>query len=498
MAKKADEAPSDEAPTLDPAPPGDHRFFGWIRSLGLERQPGWLGGVCAAIAARVGIDPVIVRGIVVVVAVLGGPALLLYAAAWLLLPDTNGLIHLEELLAGRIGSPIAGIGALLVLSLLPVTQGFWYLGSAYWGEPEWGGGLGRTLWTVGLLIGGVWLVVWFARRSIRLAKGGDAGTAHAGTAGAGAGTAGADAGTAAAATKTFPVVSAPPRHPERGASETEVSEWRQQQKTWKAEREAFRRERAASERETSRQRAEERRARSIELSAQRVEARRLRLVANPRAGLAFSAIALGSAAVAGGVAAAIASTQPQQADYRLTIALATAAVFLATAIIGAGVAGRRAGILGFSAVIVVLAMLVSAVLPPDRQLLVSGYGLSNSAPGRYLMLAGPLEIWVDETIATPDRTVDVWQGAGDITIWITPDTDVQIELASSTGAVLLGRNVDDPNWNSVALDDFHFESGAWRSTTTVGEGAEPDAILRIWLERGSVTVLQVPATDEEE
>jgi hypothetical protein len=56
--------------------PGTNRFFTWMRGLAIVRQNGWIGGVCGGVAARLGIDPIIVRGIAVVVVILGGPALL--------------------------------------------------------------------------------------------------------------------------------------------------------------------------------------------------------------------------------------------------------------------------------------------------------------------------------------------------------------------------------------------------------------------------------------
>ena len=87
--------------TSTPTPPNaqrpeSNRFFTWLRSLGVVRADGWIGGVCGGIALRTGLDPLIVRGIAVVIAILGGPALFFYAAAWLLLPDTHGEIHLER------------------------------------------------------------------------------------------------------------------------------------------------------------------------------------------------------------------------------------------------------------------------------------------------------------------------------------------------------------------------------------------------------------------
>lgn len=52
-----------------------------------DPQHGYLGGVCAGFAARVGIDPLLIRiGFVVAVA-LGGVAIPLYAIAWVLIPS---------------------------------------------------------------------------------------------------------------------------------------------------------------------------------------------------------------------------------------------------------------------------------------------------------------------------------------------------------------------------------------------------------------------------
>src|SRR5690554_3031070 len=72
-------------------------FFAWLRQLGISRDTDrWFAGVAGGIARRSGIDPIIVRGIFVVLALLGGPGILLYLAGWLLLPDQGGRIHLEE------------------------------------------------------------------------------------------------------------------------------------------------------------------------------------------------------------------------------------------------------------------------------------------------------------------------------------------------------------------------------------------------------------------
>ena len=185
-----------------------------MRSLNIQREPGWIGGVASGIATRLGIDPLIVRGIIVVVAILGGPALLVYAAAWLLLPDLDNKIHLEQVLKGALEPPVAGIGVLVLLSLLPVSQGFWFAGSAFWGEPYWGAALGRGLWTLVILGLAIWLVVWIARRPgiIPTAK--------------------AD-------------MTPSPTPPAANAPAADFAAWREQQTAWKAENASFRQQQNA-------------------------------------------------------------------------------------------------------------------------------------------------------------------------------------------------------------------------------------------------------------
>jgi len=133
------------------APPREPGFFGWLRRLDLPRRPGWLGGVCAGAAERLGVDPLLVRGVVVVIAVLGGPAALLYALAWFLLPDADGTIHAQELGRGRVSRAVPGIVGVFLLSFLPLAQGFWFTGAFYWGDPGWAGAALRVLWTAALI-----------------------------------------------------------------------------------------------------------------------------------------------------------------------------------------------------------------------------------------------------------------------------------------------------------------------------------------------------------
>ncbi len=67
---------------------GVAKFFATVRSCGVERsQDRWFAGVCGGVAERLGLDPLLVRGVLVALTVVGGLGLAAYGACWLLLPD---------------------------------------------------------------------------------------------------------------------------------------------------------------------------------------------------------------------------------------------------------------------------------------------------------------------------------------------------------------------------------------------------------------------------
>ncbi len=181
------------SPTPPPPYPGAHGtggdgsaphgtgngFFGWLRTLGLARGDAWVGGVCGGIAARLGIDPLIVRGIFVVAAVLGLPVLLVYAILWVLLPDRSGVIHLESLFHGRLEPPTIAALVIVLLSFVPVIP--WVSNLLLWSGGSWGGiydigGALSVLWRGLLVLALIGLVivaiVAVARRPRRRARGG--------------------------------------------------------------------------------------------------------------------------------------------------------------------------------------------------------------------------------------------------------------------------------------------------------------------------------------
>lgn len=85
------------APMPPPTPVLD-RFFSALRRSPVTRsRDRVLAGVCAAVADRLGVSVTAIRVGTVLLAILG-PAVALYLAAWLLLPDSQGRIRLERAL----------------------------------------------------------------------------------------------------------------------------------------------------------------------------------------------------------------------------------------------------------------------------------------------------------------------------------------------------------------------------------------------------------------
>jgi phage shock protein PspC (stress-responsive transcriptional regulator) len=340
-----------------------------MRGLGIVRANGWLGGVCGGVAARLGIDPLIVRGIVVVIAVLGGPALLLYAAGWLLLPDADGDIHLERMIAGRLEPALIGIAVLVLFSLLPFAQGFWWAGGQFWGDGSVLASLGRTLWTLIIIAVIVGVVIW-AARSGRFTSDDSASRTPSHPAPSAAAPARTSwfSGTPTPGYGAMPSAGEPaaPATPGASATADELTAWRARQEAWKAEHAAWRARQAADERAVRQQRAAESRARARELTEQAEQARRRRRLANPRTSAGYVGIALGIALVASGAASALALGSDETSRFAAAIGVAAATVVIGSSIVVAGAVRRRSGFLSFIGILLVAASIACALLAPPH------------------------------------------------------------------------------------------------------------------------------------
>ncbi|MFE4543737.1 PspC domain-containing protein [Arthrobacter sp. NPDC056727] len=126
-------------------------FFDWIRSHGIHRgRDRWIGGVSSGVAERMGIDPLIVRGIFIVLTLFAGIGVLLYGLGWALLPEPDGRIHTQEAVAGRWTTGMTGA---LITSIVGLTG----LGGGFWG---WGHDGFGFFWAL-FWIGGVIYLIYF-------------------------------------------------------------------------------------------------------------------------------------------------------------------------------------------------------------------------------------------------------------------------------------------------------------------------------------------------
>ncbi|MFB9377007.1 PspC domain-containing protein [Kineococcus gynurae] len=124
-------------------PTGAARFFGTVRSWGVRRdEDRWFVGVCGGVAQRFGVDPLVVRGVLVAVTLVGGVGLLLYGLAWALLPDgrpgdRQGRIEAEAAVRGDVSGGLVAAGG-LVLTDLVWQRGILGLGWGAWDGRGWG------------------------------------------------------------------------------------------------------------------------------------------------------------------------------------------------------------------------------------------------------------------------------------------------------------------------------------------------------------------------
>ncbi|WP_350347889.1 PspC domain-containing protein [Agromyces sp. G08B096] len=514
----APEAPPPPPPPAAPGAAPGTGFFDWLRSLGVPRRPGWIGGVAAGVAARLGIDPVIVRGILVVLALFGAPAFLAYGVAWLLLPDERGRIHLEQTIRGVFDNAIVGIGIFLVIGLFAPAVGLpWWLDGWGWGWGVDGDGafdVLRVLWML-LVLGGVvtgifWLVTWLSRRGAPGAAAspgapapGDAasGSAAPGAApGASATTASAasDAATAAASTGPAPVEPAPPAP---SSSTADYETWKAQHEAWRLELDAWRRAQAEANRRARAQIHAEHRARAAAYQAEAEEARLLRRATRPRTSFAYVVATFGAAMLAGAVASFLALTAEGQSPWALPIGLAAAALVTALSMVLAGVLRRRSGFLAFVTVVLLVAALGAATGPRSELAWASSGGDVRSAT--LIQPVGEVSLTLDESVAeragTPEMTV--LQGAGSVQVEVRDGTRLSLDIACGSCWVELARDIGRGPQTFEGAQLTAARDGVSTLHREIGPGLETgvaDAHLAIRAGATRIVVVEVdgPTTEE--
>jgi signal transduction histidine kinase len=98
-----------------------------------DRPARWIGGVCAGIARRYGIDPALVRLAFVIATTAGGLGIFLYALGWLVIPAGEAPRR-RRLPAGRGAIEVALGTGLLLLSVLLAFRGLgiWFSDAIVW------------------------------------------------------------------------------------------------------------------------------------------------------------------------------------------------------------------------------------------------------------------------------------------------------------------------------------------------------------------------------
>jgi phage shock protein PspC (stress-responsive transcriptional regulator) len=509
------------APVADSPPPPrgtsrTDRFFSWTAGLGVVRGEGWIGGVAAGLAARARIDPLIVRGILVVVALFGFPALFLYGVAWALLPDLSGRIPLQDAVRRRFAPAQVGAAALLVLGLLPPPISMVLFGMpapalfAYSGP--W------TLFTLPFFVLGVVLaggLIFLIVRAAHRTPGGplsDARTASAASEAPGASAhAGsgpvlaADARAMDAVVRDTASIPAPFHRPaeESGALEAPITvvsddtdrrsadaveppndadatdggtdngtgtgtddamdRWRAQHAAWKEQDQAWRREQQDVARAAREQMRRERQAHATAFAAETAERRRERQMSRPRTPFAFAAAVIGIAVVLGTWIAL-------QSGGALAPAhgLFVGTLVLAAGMVVAGVARRRSGFLAFATMLALAGGGAALVVPSSAALHLASYGISNSAGQEHSAAAPFVQPWGDLSIYLDDTGRDgethVQKRSGWTLVHVEPGVQLDLEFTTRSAGT------------DVIESDYTGTSGPGRELADV-EGVTRDVLL---------------------
>ncbi len=489
-----------------PRPDQITRFFDWIRGSGLHRDGDrWIAGVCGGIAARTGLDPLIVRGIAVVIAILGGPVVFAYAVGWALMPRGAGRIYAEDAIRGRFQPAMIAIGALLLFTVVPLFRGFWWNGPAgFWALPDWLSGIFSFGWGLAITAGIVWLIVYLVRRSKRSPDSRPGSGPFAPPAGPTGPTGPFGPGSvydprpdsapdAVVHAQTDAPAPAPDSAPtsmsvatatDTAAPSLAFAATSTATATPYAPTNPYAADSARSIRsEQNRAWQEQNRARQ--------QAHRARVRAR-RPGAGYSAIVLGLALAIGAVTAWVNSSGVWSQD-AVILGLAFALGVLALGIVIAGIRGRTDGAMGGFAFLAAATLVVLGVFPQGTQFSAVGNTVwvlsANSAMANpdtsYAMIVGQSTLDLsdfDNPGLDEDAVIDVWLLAGATDIQLPADAPVRVESHALVGGVeYSGRAV-------AAENGEHTGVFAVDARTFNANSRSDGPLVRIWTLAGVVTL----------
>ena len=505
--------PAADSSTTHAASPSAERFFLWCAGLGIARSDGWLGGIAAGIAARLRIDPLIVRGVLVIASLFGLPVLFLYAVAWALLPDADGRIHARDLLNRDFQPVQLGILGMAVVGLIPtapLSGRLFGLGYESWSA------LSVFGWIAGLiLVGGLlFLIVRAASRTPDVSA--STGQASPDSAAPGASATLGDSGTAegAGATPPLPLVAppaadaagghafptterpiAPAPLPASTQNPEELAAWRAQHAAWREQDQAWRRQQQDADRAARDQMRRERQAAAATFATAASERRRIRRASNPRASFAFVASAMGLALAVG---AAVGLTGGPTAG---ALGLLSAALVLAVGMIIAGLFRRRSGFLAFLTMLTLAGGVTAGSFATFDDLTLGWASVSNVESSHVRQPFGDLNITLLPHDDAP-RPIVIDKGTGQT--WIDVQPGVELELSATIGS---GR----VTWVRVdAEEGVVLDSGSWplvtaadgsRTATATAAAENTSVVTRqpvtITQTSGDVQVTIYDSTEEE-
>lgn len=497
-------------------PRGAERFLLWVAGLGVARSEGWLGGVSAGIAARLRIDPLIVRGVLVVAALFGLPVIFLYAAAWALLPDVDGRVHVRDLLR-RDYQPVQwGILAMAVIGLFPTAPlagRLFGLGYDGWSA------LSLMSWIIGLILVAVLLILIVRAASrtpgastpdLPMASADQAAPAASvalGGSGTAEGTdatlplgayAAADADTVVADTPapaevgafdlppldpaaTAAIPPAPPAPLPPGTQDPAALEaWRAQHAAWKEQDQAWRRQQQDVERAARDQLRRERQAEAAVFASEAAERGRIRRASNPRAGFAFAATILGLAIITGAAVGLVAGGEM----VGTALGLLAAALILALGMIVAGAFRRRSGFLAFITVLTLVGGLVVGGFSSLQGFSLGWASVTNYRAEHVRQPFGELNVSLNQHDDAP-RPIVIEKGSGATNIYVDPGVQLQLRATVDTA---------DITWTRVDAEYYNIiDSGTWAGTRRDGESVVAENISA---ENVSTTTIQPVTIDQ--
>lgn len=434
--------------TADNAAQEPRGFFDWLRGLGIERSSSdrWFAGVASGIAARAGIDPLIVRGVFVVLAILGGPGLLLYLAGWLLLPNRSGTIHAEEIVRGRAQTGTVVTAAILLgLLVLPILLGISF-NVWNWGPwtlvPEW---MSVTMTVIfwAVLVPGliVWFVIWLS-------------TGNSGS------------------------------RPDGGPSEPGA------QRAASARQNAEEFGRKAEEWGEDFSRKAEQWGDDVNRKAREWEERHAEEHAARRFGAGPTLVSLALALLGGGLTLLWAMGAGISSPY--TAAIIVASAVLGVAAIIAGVRGRDTGWVGFFSLAGVVALFFtsfSAAAPQQTEIVPFGNvtinATDNSENRAVLMVGGNATVDLSE-LGRPDggaapRVIEVWQLAGNVTVELPASHPARVQVGLAAGNVRDERGSFENRQGGIFM-------GRTLEASAAGSTGSDATVVRVRLLAGNVYV----------